>query len=663
MIPILWSRSGKVRRIGDLLVLGPWQPAWPRERRPTVAGEPRTIASSQPHTVHVVPLPVPISEYGLIGDTRTAALVSSRGSIDWLCVPRFDSQPVFGRLLDAERGGSFEMGPASTAARMTARRYLPDSTTLETTWTLDGSELTLTEGMPAELGSDLLPRSLLVRRLECYGRPAPVRIRFDPQGGWGRRPSQSARRAGALVWSYGPIALALHTTPELHLAPGQEQILEIEPGRPLTAVVSLDSHTPMVHVPPAHGWQLLQQDRSWWQHWCGGVDEGIPFREPVVRSLMTLRLLTYSPSGAPVAAPTSSLPEQMGGSRNWDYRYAWPRDASIGIGAFLAAGKHEEARSFLYWLLHASRLTRPRLPPLLTVFGCPVPAERELDSWPGYADSRPVRVGNAAADQHQLDVYGWVLDAAWVLSANGYRLFGEVWRTLAGFADFVADRWRHPDAGLWEVRQEPRHFVHSKLMAWLALDRAVRLSDQYRTRGSRARWWSEQRNALATDIRAHGFDRDRGTYVRAYGSREADAALLLLPDLGFDPASSPAVTATIAAIRQDLAAGGPLLYRYPVGRDGVPGGEGAFLPCSFWLVRALARTGRVDEAVATFDQLLAYNSLGLFAEEVDPASGAQVGNFPQAFTHAALVQAALAIRDALAGPPGHGPRNVPSVTP
>jgi pentatricopeptide repeat protein len=522
---------------------------------------------------------------------------------------------------------------------------------VQTTWGVGGAQLTLTEGMPAELGTALSPRSLLVRRLECHGDRVTARIRFDPRAGWTRQHGRVDRRTGALVWTHGAVALGLQVEPGVEIAPGRDMLVEIEPGRPLTAVVAMDSHAPLVHVSPQRGWQMLAADEDWWRRWCSEIAAPLPFRDVVVRSLLTLRLLTYSPSGAPVAAPTTSLPEFVGGGRNWDYRFSWPRDAGIGIHAFLQANKPDQARSYLYWLLHASRLTRPRLPPVLTVFGRPAPGERELDTWPGYDDSRPVRLGNAANRQHQLDVYGWVVDAAWRLSSAGQRLFGEVWRTLTGFADFVADRWDQPDSGIWEVRGEPRHYVHSKLMAWVALDRALRLAGHYRTRQHRVRRWAAARDELAAQIRGRGFDPVRKTYVRAYDSDEVDAALLLLPSLDFDAASSAPVTGTVAAIRQLLSAGGPLLYRYPVGHDGLAGGEGAFLPCSYWLVMALARTGQTDEAADLFQQMLRLSPLGLFAEEANPVNGRQVGNYPQALTHAALVQAALAIRDATEGPP------------
>jgi GH15 family glucan-1,4-alpha-glucosidase len=403
---------------------------------------------------------------------------------------------------------------------------------------------------------------------------------------------------------------------------------------------------PLVFVHPTSAWEALLHDEAGWRRWLETFDDMGPFHDASARSLLLLRLLSYSPSGAPVAAPTTSLPEEIGGSRNWDYRYAWPRDASIGVGAFLGAGDTEAARSFFMWLLHATRLDRPRIPPVLTLDGRRVPAERELTNWPGYGDSRPVRFGNAADGQRQLDVYGWVLDAAWLLTRAGHSLYAETWRSLASSADLVAARWRDPDDGIWEEREQPTHHVHSKLMAWLALDRAIRISAGRRTPTRKRRRWAQARDALAADVLANGFDDRRNTFVRAYGSDELDAAVLILPLLGFEPVGSPRVTGTIRAIRRELDAGNGLLYRYPPRSDGLPGGEGAFLPCSFWLVQALAATGQQEEAGELLDQLLTMGSpLGLFAEEIDPRTLTQLGNFPQALTHAALVQAVHAMRD------------------
>jgi len=411
-------------------------------------------------------------------------------------------------------------------------------------------------------------------------------VEFDPRLTLARRPPKAARRGGVLICSWGPLALALHSTPALPVEPGRPLTIRVEPGRPVTFVLAAAHREPLVITEPAAAWSLLEEGGKRWQEWASGIRYDSPWRAAVVRSLLTLRLLTYSPSGAPVAAPTTSLPEDLGGIRNWDYRYAWPRDASIGIGAFLGVGKTAEARLFPAWLLHASRLDRRRLPVLLTLDGRHSPAERELAAWPGYAGSRPVRLGNGAARQHQLDGYGWVLDAAWLLTNDGHRLYSETWRAMHGFAGQVTRRWRKPDAGIWEIRGDGAHHVHSKLMGWLALDRALRIAEHHRTLRRQRRAWEQQRDALEADVTISGFDASRCTYTCTYGSHDLDAALLILPLLGIEPPGSPRVRGTIQAIRGELGAGGPLLYRYPPGTDGLPGRDGAFLP-----VLVLARPG------------------------------------------------------------------------
>lgn len=610
-------------------------------------GAPRGRAGERTSASPRREVPFTIGNLGLIGDTRTAALVDHQGRVLWLCLPHFDGEPIFAALVAGESGGVFSLGAAADAP-MVRRRYRSGSAVLETTWRVGIAQLVLTEGMVADIADTRLPAFTLVRRLEARGGAVDCTIRFDPRlGPERRRPRTRSTPAGVVCMDHG-VALALSADRDLRLCQGGPVGFALRPGRPLTVVLTAAHHGPLTHLEPEAAWRALKDDEARWRHWSTGVEFAGPFKGAVERSAITLRLLTYSPSGAPVAAPTASLPEQLGGVRNWDYRYAWPRDASIGIGAFLGIGLDEPARAFLYWLLHASRLDRPRLPPLLTLHGRPAPAERELPNWPGFADSQPVRLGNGARHQHQLDTYGWVLDAMWLSERAGHRLYGETWRAARALAGCVADRWAEPDAGLWEVRGPPAHYVHSKLMAWVALDRALRLADNHRVSArTRARWTSE-RDAAAADVRARGVDRERGTFVRAYGRRDLDAALLLLPVLGMEPRDSPLVAGTIRAVREELSAGGPLLYRYPPGEDGLSGLEGAFLPCSFWLVQALAATGAIDDAIALFEQLLAIpGPLGLFAEEVDPTSREQLGNYPQAFTHAALVQAALAIQDAM----------------
>ena len=588
----------------------------------------------------------PLEDYGLVGDTRTAALVSSGGSIDWMCTPRFDGSPIFARLVGGASAGRFAVAPSGPAV-LSLRRYVPDTATIETVWDVGPARLRLRDAMLAELSGGLLPSTVLVRRVEALGGPVEVTVTFDPRWGRQRRRPRTRRDGTVLVCQWGASAISLTSSPAVPVEAGAPVPVTVEPDRPLTIVLAVAHREPLIHVEPTLASRLIEADEQRWRNWASEVEWHDPWRTEIVRSLITLRLLTYSPSGAPVAAPTTSLPEDPGGVRNWDYRFAWPRDASIGVSAFTALGKPDEARAFLAWLLHASRLARPRLPALLTIDGCRSVPERTLAGWPGYRSSTPVRIGNGASEQHQLDGYGWVIDAAWTWVEAGGHLDGETWRALRAFAGLVARRWSEPDAGIWEVRDEPAQHVHSKLMAWLALDRALRISDTHRTRDRQRRRWSVARDALGTEVRARGFDSELGSYVRHYGSTDLDAALLVLPLVGLEPPGSPRTIGTIDAVRRALGAGGPLLYRYPPGRDGLEGTEGAFLPCSFWLVQALAATGRVDEAAGLFEDLLGLASpLGLYGEEMDPSGRTHLGNYPQALTSASLLQAALSLRTA-----------------
>ncbi len=581
----------------------------------------------------------PISDYAIVGDTRTAALISSSGSIDWMCVSNFDGQPLFGRLLGD--GSAF----AVTIEHLveSRRSYRQNSAVLEAAVKAETGTGRRTDAMVVDVSGRLLPQMILVRRIDCDQGSFRVRINFAPKLGLPGRAPRSSRRASVLVCEWGSIAIGLQASPDLPLEAGEETTVDIGPGAGLTLVMTLSDRAPLVFVPPEAATALIEETDRWWREWVGSTRYEGPFPDFVVRSLITLQLLTFAPSGAPVAAPTTSLPEVIGGTRNWDYRFSWPRDASIGLGAFLGVGKQDLAHSYMHWLLHASRLSRPRLHVLYTLYGKPSPKEHELEGVPGYRRSLPVRIGNAASTQHQLDVYGWVLDAAWLLIEEGRALNGEFWRALSGFADFAAKHWREPDAGIWERRGDPKHHVHSKLMAWLCLDRAVRISSKRPTREARKRRWAKERDELAAEIKERGFDVERFTYLRSYGSKDTDAALLILPLLEFE-ADPRKVNGTIAAVRRELEVSDGLVYRYLPESDGIGGHEGAFLPCSFWLVQALARSGQREEATRLFERLLGLaNDVGLFAEEIDPESLDQLGNFPQAFTHSTLIQAALSL--------------------
>lgn len=585
----------------------------------------------------------PIEDHALIGDTRTAALVTSGGEIDWLCIPRFESPPLFGALIGGRDGGRFAISPREL--RRVSRRYRPGSAVLETTWETATGRARLTDGMAANVSDGLLPQLLLVRRLETLEGSLRADVDFDPRRDLGERPRRAHRRAGALVCEWGSLALTLRTDPDLELAPGRANELRLGAGQAATFVLAGADRAPAVLVGPERAWQLIEASDRWWRSWSGGIRYTGPSPASVVRSLLTLRLLTYAPSGAPIAAPTTSLPEEPGGEANWDYRFSWPRDASLGVTAFLGLGQREEARAFLRWLVIASRLTRPRVQVLYDLEGRPGVRERERRDVPGYRESLPVRTGNAAAEQHQLDVYGWIVEAAWQLHRSGERLTGDLWRAVAGWAEYVSRHWRQPDAGIWERRGTPEHHVHSKLMGWQALDRTLRMAASYRVRRARRDRWRTELSALGADIASRGVDATRGVYVGRYGSHELDAALLTMTGIGFEEATAPRVRATVDAIADELGAGGGLLYRF------LQGGErpekGAFVPCGFWLARALAQQGRVEEATELFESLCRRsNDVGLFAEEIDPVTGAHLGNFPQALTHSSLVGAALAIRDA-----------------
>ena len=566
--------------------------------------------------------PPAIRDYGLVGDTRTAALISKAGSIDWMCWPRFDSEPLFGRLIDPEHGGHFEVTVLGETEP--ARAYRDRSAVLDTRFSTPGGDATLTDVMV--MGGKV---SRLVRRVTCDRGHVGVRVVFNP------RPGLPGRSVASSV--------VLLSDPDLALLPGVSREVSLKQGESLSMVLT-DGPSPSMARSSA---RLIEATDRWWRRWSDEIKAGDAFRDVLVRSLINLRLLTYTPTGAPVAAPTTSLPELIGGMRNWDYRYSWPRDASVGVAAFLAVGKLREAREFVRWLVTRACSDGKPIRVLYDLDGNRAQPEREVNGVAGYRDSRPVRVGNLAEEQHQLDVYGWVIDALWNLVDADRKLGRDGRRVLREYADFVCRNWERPDAGLWEVRDEPAHYVHSKIWAWIALDRAARAGHLLQMKRMDVSRWEAERDRLAEDIRRRGYNRGRKTYVRAYESEELDSALLLLPLTGFDD-DHQRLEGTVDAIWKELGAGDPLVYRYPPGHDGLPGTEGAFLPCTFWLLEALLRLGRRDEGLLLFDQVLGLaNELLLLPEEIDPATGAYLGNYPLALSQAGLVHAVLEVQKVL----------------
>jgi GH15 family glucan-1,4-alpha-glucosidase len=593
---------------------------------------------------------VPIGDYALIGDCRGAGLVSRDGSLDWLCFPRFDSPPVFAALLDVEGGGRFRVRPVGDFR--SERRYLPDTNILETTFRAAGGAFALRDLMPVasegEKRASLSPDHQVLREVEGLEGEVEVEVLYEPRPEYGRLCPALRQRgalglhgeaAGALLLLRSELPLVLSADRRsargrARIRAGERKYLSFVYGEEAPAV-----------IPPLGelARQRVERSQRWWRAWTARITYRGPYRQAVVRSALALKLLSYAPSGAIIAAPTTSLPEKMGGSRNWDYRYCWLRDASFTLRALFALGYRDEGDAFLSWLLHATRLTWPQLQVLYDVYGEARVPERELGHLAGYAGSRPVRVGNDAAEQLQLDVYGEVLDAVALHAERGGRLDGDTRRLLNDLGRTVCRRWREPDDGIWEVRSGRAHHTHSKALCWVALDRLVRLHgaghldgpvDLYRT----------ERAAIRAEIERRGYNVRLGSYTRTFDGDELDASLLTLPLYGYIDAKHPRMRATFDRIRERLARGS-LVYRYAAGTaDGLPAGEGAFGICGFWAVECRARAGDVAGARRAFEELLACaNDVGLFAEEIDPETGAALGNFPQAFTHIGLINAALAL--------------------
>lgn len=591
----------------------------------------------------------PIGDYALIGDCRSGALVSSSGSIDWLCWPRFDSPSIFAALLDWRCGGRFRIAPVEPFT--TTRRYVGETPVLETTFQTANGVARLTDLMPVasedEKAHELWPDHELLRRVECLAGTVEIEVLFDPRPDYGRVvPRLIDKRVFGLVCEHRAQVLALQS--EIPLAtgaePGARGRVRLQAGEARTVSVTYDRWLPVVLSPTGHAaGRRIARSLAWWETWMRECCryEG-PYADAVRRSAVTLKLLTYAPSGAVIAAPTASLPEEVGGVRNWDYRYCWLRDASLTLRAFDDLGFTIESEAFLSWLLHATRLTWPELQVLYDVYGEAQIPESVLEHLEGYTRSVPVRIGNAAIDQLQLDTYGEVIDAAWRYCQRGGRLDRTTARTIVGFGDTVVRRWHEPDEGIWEPRSGRQHHTHSKAMCWVALDRLVRLCDQRHVQARAARF-ARERDAIREAIETRGYSARLGSYVSIFDRETVDASLLLLSLMGYADPRSPRMRGTLARVRERLGANG-LLYRYLDEDDGLAGSEGAFGICSFWGVEARALQGDVAAARVEFEHLLSFgNDVGLFAEEIDPGTGAAIGNFPQAFTHVGLINAAVTI--------------------
>ena len=604
-----------------------------------------------------------IEDYAIIGDMQSAALISRDGSVDWLCVPRFDSDACLAALLGDERNGQWRIsptaaeGPPSRRGTVT-RGYLDSTLILQTEWRTVGGVVRVIDFMPPR--ADEAP--VLVRIVEGVQGAVEMECVWRLRFGYGKVLPWVRRIDHAVVAVAGPDSVWLRTPVRLV---GHDLAHEA------SFTVRADERVPFVfswtrsHLgpPPAvDAEEALATTTKFWTEWSSRCTYQGRYRDAVIRSLITLKALTYAPTGGIVAAPTTSLPEDIGGVRNWDYRYCWLRDATITLEALLRTGYTEEASRWREWLGRAIA-GDPR--DVQIMYG--VAGERRLEEWqaewlPGYENSAPVRIGNAAVSQLQLDVYGEVIDAITLGRQAGLTFDGHTWSLVRKLLQFLEQHWDQPDEGIWEVRGPRRHFVHSKVMAWVAFDRAIKVAELGRP-GAEARWRTV-RDQIHAEVCEKGYDAARGTFTQYYGSTELDAAVLLIPEVGFLPPDDPRVVSTVQTIRRELTSDG-LVLRYtqpaaaaggPAGVDGLTGSEGAFLACSFWLVNALHMTGCQDDAAELFERLLALRSdLGLLSEEYDARYGRQVGNFPQAFSHMPLIQSALNLE----GHAGHHCRRGP----
>lgn len=576
-----------------------------------------------------------IEDYALIGDCETAALVGRDGSIDWLCLPRFDSPACFASLLGTDEHGRWKLAPVA-ATRHTRRRYHGDSLVLETEMETDDGVVAIIDFMPPAGDSHDIVRIVEGRRGRVAMRSELV-IRFDygasvpwvrhVDGGVAAVAGPDMLRFSAPVATHGE---SFRTIAELDVDAGDRKAFSLTWGPShLDLPPRIDEHA------------ALERTEAWWNEWSRTSTYEGPYRDAVMRSLVTLKALTYAPTGGIVAAPTTSLPERIGGARNWDYRYCWLRDATLTLYALLNSGHRTEACAWQDWLVRAVAGRPAQAQIMYGLAGERRLTELELPWLPGYEGSTPVRIGNGAATQHQLDVYGEVMDSLHLGRRLGLAPNGPAWRVEKALASYVVESWQEPDEGIWEIRGPRRHFTFSKAMAWVALDRAVKSVEQYGLEGP-VDLWRAARATIHEEVCARGFDPQLGSFVQYFGGTTLDASLLLLAEIGFLSPADPRFEGTVRAIERHLMHDGFVL-RYPTSEaiDGLPPGEGAFLACSFWLVDAYLLLGRRDDARRLFERLLGLrNDVGLLAEEYDPLTRRLVGNFPQAFSHVSLVNSA-----------------------
>jgi GH15 family glucan-1,4-alpha-glucosidase len=599
-----------------------------------------------------VPIYPPIGDYALLSDCHSCALVSTDGSIDWCTFHRFEARPVFGRILDWQKAGFFRIAPLDDDYEP-SRRYLPGTNVLETTFRTPTGTLVLTDFFafrvpePGEDAHSAHPDHRLIRIARCTEGEVAVKVKLVPRFDYGLTTPRLETLADDLVVVYGG-ADALVLQSELPFGDAERSATEgnrtLVAGEEAFVVLTyqLPHELEQRRLSREEVHAKLEETSSTWAAWADRCTYDGPYREQVVRSALVLKALTNGPTGSIVAAATTSLPEEVGGERNWDYRFSWLRDSALTLNALFATGYTDEAHAYMAWLKRTTAGRASELQIMYGVGGERLLPEVELDWLEGYRGSRPVRIGNGAAQQFQLDTFGELLDTAWLWRRHGGEIDDIFWDFLSRVGGVVLEKWRDPDQGIWEIRGEPQHFVYSKVMAWVALDRLVRLAELDRRDADER--WAEARDEIRSLVERDGVDAESGAFLQCFGSSALDASNLMIPIVGFVPHDDPRARTTADRIADELSADG-FVYRYVTdGIDGLAGEEATFAICSFWLVECLARAGEGERARELFERLLGFcNDVGLLAEEIDPHSGELIGNFPQAFSHLGLIQAAIAL--------------------